>query len=205
LRSEETDMTDKENGPAKESGEPVADELVSAEEAEDRREPVVPEEDELERLKRRLAYLAAEFDNFRKRAAREQEAIVSFGNERILLAILPFLDNLERAISQAEGAGAADAFVSGVRMTYEQLIAELRKFGLEQIDAVGKVFDPNLHEAIARVATDAEAENTVKDEARKGYLLNGRLLRPAQVTVAHGGRAGDAPPESGQGSADGAA
>lgn len=205
MRNDETDMTDRENGPAKESGEPVAEGLASVEDAEERQGSVAPEEDELERLKRQLAYLAAEFDNFRKRAAREQEAIVSFGNERILLAILPFLDNLERAISQAEGAEAADAFVSGVRMTYDQLLAELRKFGLEQIDAVGKVFDPNLHEAIARVATDAEAENTVTAEARKGYLLNGRLLRAAQVTVAHGGRAGNAPPESGQGSADGAA
>jgi len=160
------------------------------------------EEDELARVKSRLAYLAAEFDNYRKRMAREQEAIVSYGNERILLAILPFLDNLERAISQPHPPGNTEALLSGVQMTYEQILAELRKFGLEQIRAVGESFDPNLHEAIARIAAEGTPEGTVLAEGRKGYLLSGRLLRPAQVTVAQGPGGEEEPKGPGQGSAD---
>ncbi|GAB4372008.1 MAG: hypothetical protein Kow00128_20380 [Deltaproteobacteria bacterium] len=157
-------------------------------------EEEIPEEraeDELARVKSRLAYLAAEFDNYRKRTAREQETIVSFGNERLLKAILPFLDNLERAISQEAGTGSAEAILSGVRMIYEQVLAELRKFGLEQFESVGKPFDPNLHEAVGVVPWEGSPEGTVLAETRKGYLLNGRLLRPAHVTVAQ------APPAAG--------
>ena len=140
--------------------------------------------EELVELRNRLAYLAAEFDNYRKRTAREKEALVSFGNERLLRAILPFLDNLERAISQAGSSGSLEALLSGVRLTYDQFLAELRKFGLEQISAEGEAFDPNLHEAIAQIPWEGKPEGTVLSEGRKGYLLNGRLLRPAQVTVA---------------------
>jgi len=142
------------------------------------------EEDELSRVKSQLAYLAAEFDNYRKRTAREQESIVSFGNERLLKAILPFLDNLERAISQQAGAAGAEAILSGVKMIYDQVQAELRKFGLERIDSVGRPFDPNLHEAVGVVPWEGSPEGTVLAENLKGYLLNGRLLRPAHVTVA---------------------
>jgi len=138
---------------------------------------------ELEELRKRLAYLAAEFDNYRKRVAREKEAMVSFGNEQLLRAILPFLDNLERAISLAGSSGSLEALLSGVRLTYDQFLAELRKFGLEQISAEGGAFDPNLHEAIAQIPWEGKPEGTVLSEGRKGYLLNGRLLRPAQVTV----------------------
>jgi molecular chaperone GrpE len=96
---------------------------------------------EIEELRKRLAYLAAEFDNYRKRTAREKEALVSFGNERLLRATLPFLDNLERAISQAGSTGSLEALLSGVRLTDDQFLAELRKFGLEQISAEGEAFD----------------------------------------------------------------
>ncbi len=138
--------------------------------------------DDAAQLKSQLAYLAAEFDNFRKRVAREREAQAAFGNERLLLAVLPFLDNLERAMGQ-EGA-SAEALLSGVRMTYDQFLSELRKFGLVQLPAQGGTFDPSLHEAIASVPWAGKPGGTILAEARKGYLLHGRLLRPAQVTVA---------------------
>lgn len=145
---------------------------------------------ELDETRSRLAYLAAEFDNYRKRAAREKEALVSFGNERLLRAILPFLDNLERAMSRAGAAGVDEGLLAGVRLTYDQFLTELRKFGLEQISTEGAMFDPNLHEAIIQVPGEGKPEGTVLSEMAKGYLLNGRLLRPAQVTVAQ------APPET---------
>jgi len=145
------------------------------------------------KLKEQLAYLAAEFENFRKRAAREREAQAAFGNERLLLAVLPFLDNLERAMGQA--VASAESLLSGVRMTYDLFLSELRKFGLEQLPADGGAFDPSLHEAIASVPSSGKPGGTILAEARKGYLLHGRLLRPAQVTVAA------APPEDGGGDA----
>jgi len=143
------------------------------------------------KLKEQLAYLAAEFENFRKRVAREREAQAAFGNEQLLLAVLPFLDNLERAMGQA--GASAEALLSGVRMTYDLFLLELRKFGLEQLPAQGGTFDPSLHEAIASVPSSGKPGGTILAEARKGYLLRGRLLRPAQVTVAV------APPEDGGG------
>jgi molecular chaperone GrpE len=149
------------------------------------------ESDDAGKLKEQLAYLAAEFENFRKRVAREREAQAAFGNERLLLAVLPFLDNLERAMGQA--AASADALLSGVRMTYDLFLSELRKFGLEQLPAQGGMFDPSLHEAIASVPSPGMPGGTIVAEARKGYLLHGRLLRPAQVTVAA------PPPEEGGG------
>ncbi|HEX9192106.1 MAG TPA: nucleotide exchange factor GrpE [Candidatus Deferrimicrobiaceae bacterium] len=138
-------------------------------------------QDETAELKSRLAYLAAEFDNFRKRSAREREAQAAYGNEQLLRAVLPFLDNLERAMGQ-QGADLP-ALLSGVRMTYDQFLGELRKFGLEQLSAEGREFDPALHEAIASIPWKGLPGGTVLSEARKGYLLSGRLLRPAQVTV----------------------
>lgn len=145
---------------------------------------------EAEELRSRLAYLMAEFDNFRKRVAREREAQEAYGNERVLKAILPFLDNLELALGQ-EGA-SAEAILSGVRMTYDGIIAELGRFGLEQLSSVGAPFDPSLHEALAAVPLEGKPEGTVLSESRRGYVLNGRLLRPAQVLVAAAPPADDA-------------
>ena len=206
-------MKDKEKDPGRDRAEPADEVPTGAEEPEGQEASAETPEDELARLRSQLAYLAAEFDNYRKRVAREQEAIVSFGNERILLAVLPFLDNLERAISQSDDTGSVEALLSGVKITYQQILAELRKFGLEQISSVGAPFDPNLHEAIAKVSWEGTPEGTVLAEARKGYLLNGRLLRPAQVTVAHGSaevessdrEAGGDPGRVSRGSADGEA
>ncbi|HZL98541.1 MAG TPA: nucleotide exchange factor GrpE [Terriglobales bacterium] len=145
------------------------------------------------KLKEQLAYLAAEFDNFRKRVAREREAQAAFGNEQLLRSVLPFLDNLERAMGQA--GASAEALLSGVRMTHDQFLSELRKFGLEQLPTQSGMFDPSLHEAIASVPSSGKPGGAILTEARKGYLLHGRLLRPAQVTVAA------APPEDGGGDA----
>jgi molecular chaperone GrpE len=152
-----------------------------------------PETVDAAKLKEQLAYLAAEFENFRKRVAREREAQAAFGNEQVLRAVLPFLDNLERAMDQA--GTSADALLSGVRMTYALFLSELRKFGLEQLLAQGGTFDPSLHEAIASVPSSGKPGGAILAEARKGYLLHGRLLRPAQVTVAA------TPPEDGDGDA----
>ena len=156
-----------EPAPADDAGEPSA----AADVQEDAGE-----------LKSRLAYLMAEFDNYRKRAAREREAQEAYGNEKLLRAILPFLDNLERAMGQ-EGA-SAETILEGIRLTRDSFLVELGKFGLEQVSSVGKAFDPSVHEAIGTIPGSGAPEGTVLAESRKGYLLNGRLLRPANVLVA---------------------
>ncbi len=184
-------MTDKDKDIFPESAEGATG-LPGEEEAAAPEAGTAPEEDEAARLRTRLAYLAAELDNFRKRAAREKEAVIAYGNERLLRAILPFLDNLERAITQAAASGSSEPLIEGVRLTYDHFLAELRKFGLTQLAAEGAMFDPNLHEAIAMVPWEGKPEGTVLAENRKGYLLNGRLLRPAQVTVAQAPRAASA-------------
>jgi molecular chaperone GrpE len=180
----------------REKDSPPGESVVEAPPGEDRAgEPAGPGEagwtDDAAQLKNRLAYLAAEFDNYRKRIAREREAQAAFGNEQLLRAVLPFLDNLERAMRQA--GSSPEALLSGIRMTYDQFLSELSKFGLEQFSGEGGAFDPSLHEAIASVPWGGKPEGTVLAEARKGYLLHGRLLRPAQVTVAA------APPDGGTG------
>jgi molecular chaperone GrpE len=175
---DDNDRNSRQEAPADETG-PIGQEGA---------EPQVPSAEEvageLEEMKKRLAYLAAEFDNYRKRVAREKEAVVSYGNERLLRSILPFLDNLERAMAQAGSGSSSEGLLAGVRLTHDQFLSELRKFGLERISAEGERFDPNLHEAIAQVPWEGKPEGTVLSEAVKGYRLNGRLLRPAQVTVA---------------------
>ncbi len=177
-------MSDKEKDVSEEAPEVVESEAPGP--AEPCEAAAAEEAEELSRLKERFMYLAAEFENYRKRVAREKADLVAYGNERLLAAVLPSLDNLERAMSQAAGLEAAKALLEGVRLTYDQFLAELRKFGLEQISAEGRMFDPRFHEALARVPWEGKPEGTVLSESRKGYLLNGRLLRPAQVVVAQG-------------------
>lgn len=151
-------------------------------------EPAQDDGNDAEHWKVKCAYLAAEFENYRKRVAREREITSAYENEKILTrAILPVLDNLERAMGPGK-SGGAETILQGVRMTYDLALLELAKFGLVPIEAKGVAFDPSLHEAIAQILAPASAEGTVLDEARKGYMLNGRLLRPAQVAVALGPR-----------------
>jgi molecular chaperone GrpE len=131
----------------------------------------------------RLLRVAADFDNYKKRAAREKEEWTKFANEDLIKAILPFIDNLERAVTHAEKVEDAGVLIEGVRLTIQQFLQALNKFGLSSFESLGKPFDPALHEAILLVPTDQHEPNQVVEELQKGYLLNDRLLRPATVSV----------------------
>jgi molecular chaperone GrpE len=131
----------------------------------------------------RLLRVAADFDNYKKRATREKEEWTKFANEDLIKAILPFIDNLERAINHAEKVEDAGVLIEGVRLTIQQLLQALSKFGLSSFESHGKPFDPALHEAVLLVPTDQHEPNQVVEEFQKGYLLNDRLLRPATVSV----------------------
>ena len=131
----------------------------------------------------RLLRTAADFENYKKRAAREKEDWTKFANEDLIRAILPFIDNLERAVNHAQKIADTGGLVEGVQLTLQQLLQALNKFGLSSFESVGKPFDPAMHEAMLVVETDKHEPNQVVEEFQKGYLLNDRLLRPATVSV----------------------
>ncbi|NWG01679.1 MAG: nucleotide exchange factor GrpE [Syntrophaceae bacterium] len=131
----------------------------------------------------RLLRTAADLENYKKRAAKEKEEWTKFANEDLLKAILPFIDNLERAVNHAQKVVDTGVLIEGVRLTLQQLLQTLNRFGLSTFESVGKPFDPSMHEAMLVVETDKLEPNQVVEEFQKGYLLNDRLLRPATVSV----------------------
>jgi len=131
----------------------------------------------------RLLRLAADFENYKKRAAKDKEDWTKFANEDMIRAILPFIDNLERAVNHAQKVADTGVLIEGVRLTLQQILQTLNRFGLSSFQSVGKPFDPTVHEAMLVVETDQHEPNQVVEEFQKGYLLNDRLLRPATVSV----------------------
>ncbi|MBI4561899.1 MAG: nucleotide exchange factor GrpE [Candidatus Rokubacteria bacterium] len=125
----------------------------------------------------------AELDNTRKRSQREREEYIRFANESLLRELLPVLDNFDRAIQAARARGEAPALVAGVELIQRELLRVLEKFGVTAFSSVGQPFNPERHEAVARVVAADHPEMTVVEETLRGYLLNGRVLRPAMVTV----------------------
>lgn len=123
----------------------------------------------------------AELDNYRKRAAREKTDIIKYGKEDVIKDILPFMDSLDRALEH--NTGDIQSFKDGIALIQEQLLCCLKKHGVERIDAAGQDFDPNFHEALMQVESDQHEDNKIVTEMEKGYLLNGRLLRPSRVCV----------------------
>lgn len=126
----------------------------------------------------------AEFDNFRKRIDRERDEVRSFAAAQVLRNLLPVLDNLERALRTSEGSD--DPLRQGLVLVHQQLLETLKKEGLQVMDTLGTAFDPRQHEAVEVLDVEGFEEGIILEEAQKGYLLNGRLLRPAMVKVASG-------------------
>jgi len=126
----------------------------------------------------------AELENYKKFAAKERADLIRYNNENIIRDILPILDSLDRALDLEGTSKDVKAFMEGLRMIQEQLLARLEKYGVRRIEAVGKEFDPNIHEALMQVESDEHEENHVISEFEKGYILNDRLLKPAKVSVA---------------------
>jgi molecular chaperone GrpE len=134
----------------------------------------------------RLLRTTADFDNFKKRAAREKTEAVQYANLGLLQKLLPVLDNFEMALTAVESVkdDKLASLKSGVTMIQQQLKSALLETGLEEIDATGKVFDPTLHEAVAQQESSEVKDGNVLQQIRKGYRLKERLLRPAAVVVA---------------------
>ena len=139
---------------------------------------------QLDERQDRLLRALAETENLRRRAQRDREEYVKYANETLLRDLIPVLDNLDRALAAARDAGAAGTVVSGVELIQREFLRVLEKSGLSRYSAVGERFDPTRHEAIARVVSADRPPDTVVNETAAGYLLNGRVLRPAMVAVA---------------------
>jgi molecular chaperone GrpE len=126
----------------------------------------------------------ADLENYRKRVQREKEELLKYGNESLILEILPVIDNMERALAHSSEESQA-AVIEGVRLTHAMLLSMLKKFGVTPIEtAPGSAFDPAFHQAMHQVESAEHPPNSVVDELQKGYLLNERLLRAAMVSVA---------------------
>ena len=139
---------------------------------------------EAESLQDKNLRLVAEFDNARKRAAREREEYTRFANESLIRELLPVLDNFDRALLAAKNEPGAGAVTAGIELIQRELLRVLEKFGATPFSSVSQPFDPERHEAVARIPTREHPEMTVVTETARGYLLNGRVLRPAMVSVA---------------------
>ncbi len=129
---------------------------------------------------------SADFDNFKKRAAREKQDAVKYANQELLQKLIPVLDNFDMALAatQTKEAGAPHSLQAGISMVYQLLKKVLQEAGLEEVDATGQPFDPSLHEAVSQQEVAEVPEGQVFRQLRKGYKLRDRLLRPAGVIVA---------------------
>ena len=137
-----------------------------------------------EELKDQLLRSRAEFENFRKRTAREVERIRKTATESVIHDLLPVLDNLELALEHAEDA--VGPIADGVKMVLKQLLGVLERNGLEPIEALGRPFDPKVHEAISEIESAEVPKDNVAQEFQRGYTLGGQILRPSKVVVSLG-------------------
>jgi molecular chaperone GrpE len=140
-------------------------------------------EEQLGQAEERVLRTAAEAENFKKRLQREKEEQTRYANEAFMRELLPVVDNLERALQHAAAIPNQEGLLEGLNMTLKGFIDTLAKFGCIPVEAVGKEFDPNFHEAVSQEANARVEPNTVLRELQKGYLLKERLLRPAMVIV----------------------
>jgi len=164
---------DEDSGDGMSAGQETPDSLAGSLQAE---------RDELKDL---LLRKQAEFENFRKRTERERSEFVQFALADCFREILNVLDSFELALrDRGVGDQASRDVHRGYELIYKQLLESLQRFGLEAIDAAGMVFDPHVHQAVSTEPRDGVEEGVVLDDLRRGYLLKGKLLRPAMVTVA---------------------
>lgn len=193
----ETQENDAETGEeaAAEEGEEAAGEDVQPETAEEKQEGKTKTsffgkkkkekdkyEQQIEELTDRLKRSMAEFDNFRKRTEKEKASMYIIGAREIVEKILPVVDNFERGLAQA---AEGDAFADGMKMIYKQLMTTLDELGVKPIEAVGKEFDPNFHNAVMHVDDETAGDNMVVEELQKGYTYKDFVVRHSMVKVAN--------------------
>lgn len=166
---------------AQNDAEPSADTDDEAEE-EHEEDPVAVLEAELKEKSDRILRLQADFENFRRRTAKEKEELTAVITQNMLTDLLPLLDNFERAMMVEQTD--IEAFQKGMEMIFTQLREVMEKHGLEKIEAEGQVFDPNLHQAVMRVEIPDVEDGMITQVLQQGYRAKGRVIRPSMVQVA---------------------
>jgi len=149
-------------------------------------DPVASLQGDLDRFRDLALRTQADFENYKKRAARERDEAIKYANSSLLERLITIVDNFELGLCAAREEGEHSPIYSGMSLVLKQLIDFLTENGLQPIDAVGKQFDPNLHEAIGHEPSEEVSENHVIRQIRRGYRLKDRLLRPAAVVVSSG-------------------
>lgn len=196
---EEDEVFLDEDEPAKKNGKDPKDVMLEAMiQAKNEALSVLDQtQKEAKSMQERLLRVSADFENYKKRQAREKDEAVKYANERLLKDLLPVLDNADRAldaVKKSEAAGESDAMkslVDGVEMVFKQLTDTFGRFGVEGFTALGKPFNPAHHEAVAQREDNTVPTGTVIEEYQRGYLLHGRLVRPSMVVVSAGGPSPD--------------
>ena len=184
LNKEETTIeTEQVNNEAVE--ETVAEEIANQEETEV--ELLKKENEELkgklEEAENRILRLQADFENSRRRARLDLEATEKYRAQSLITGLLPAIDNFERALQLEADNEQAKSLLQGVEMVYRSLLDALKAEGAEQIEAVGKEFDPHIHQAVMQVEDENSDSNIVIEELQKGYILKDRVIRPSMVKV----------------------
>ena len=181
LKNEKPPVSSDEIGREEEKASTVASEEKTV--LEEMKKKLEEKEKEANDYYDRLLRTSADFDNYKKRTAREKEELGRFANEDLIKGILPVLDSLDHAVDHSGTVENVQSLVEGLKMIVQQCHQALDRFGLSVVEARGKSFDPSVHEAMLVVETDQCEPNHVVEEFRKGYRLNGRLIRPATVSV----------------------
>ena len=175
-KADPTEAPAKAAAPAETAGSEPAETRAAA-------DPLAEAQAEAAANKDKMLRVAADFDNFRKRARRDVEDAEKRAKESLLKDLLPVFDNLERAVAHAETAKDAKSVAEGISMVLRQFLDSLGRAGIERVKSAGESFDPNQHEAISQVESD-EAPGTILNEVQAGYRLGDRLIRAAMVVVA---------------------
>ena len=190
--AEEADAQDAEE-PEEDAEEPEEDAEAAAEDGQEKKglfgkkkkDKKDKKDIQIEELTDRVKRQMAEFDNFRKRTEKEKAAMFEVGAKSVVEKILPVIDNFERGLAGLTEEQKAEPFAQGVEMTYKQLMTTLESIELKPIEAVGKEFDPNLHNAVMHVEDENLGENVVAEEFQKGYTYRDSVIRHSMVKVAN--------------------
>jgi molecular chaperone GrpE len=161
---------------------------------QEKQEPDKTEMSELEQKAKdshdQMLRMKADFENSKKRLEREKQESAKYANEKLLAEILPIMDNLDRALASLNEGHDPEKVAEGLKLAQQEMHDVLEEHGVERVKSVGAAFDPRFHEAVGVVEAPDEEEGTVMDEVQRGYLLNGRLIRPSRVRIAQNKVAG---------------
>lgn len=177
IKEKQTDNAEQPSEESKKDPEEKAEEKTESEEPETKESEETPEEQESERYMR----LMAEFQNFKKRAAKEKTDIHAYANEKLMNELLPVLDNFERALETK--TEEVESYAKGMELIFSQMKTALENHGLKEIEALGEDFDPNKHNAVMNEDSEEYESGKVCKVLQKGYELNGKVIRPAMVAV----------------------